>query len=281
MKFKKILGIGLVAVGLLGLANLSNADEKKVYIPNSYVREYLLQGAGLHPEDVENQLPTVSQLESIPDEMLLLMIGSEEGAVSESLEGLDYVKNVNKIHLNGGGGVIDFRPLRGAKNSVEEIDHYSSGSDGVAHNNAVDLSFLDGFTKLKKFHMVMNVTDLSVFDSIPTIERIILDNESEDRTVTSGVLGVSRNNRALVMANPIIYSTHFANQPNAQLTIKTDTGAAVTTVVRNDMFYITNIPADAKTLLMTIEKDTEFEIDSEDMGYAHHKVTCEYEIKWY
>ncbi|MBP1047093.1 hypothetical protein I6N96_12500 [Enterococcus sp. BWM-S5] len=285
MKVNKILGVGLVTVGLLGLAGISSADEQKVYIPNAYVRQYLLQGAGLHPDEVENQLPTISQLETITehDESLLLMVGHDEGAVSESLEGLDYVKNVKTIMLNGGSGVTDFRPLRGAKDSVEVIDHYSPGSLDLAYDNAVDLSFLDGFTKLKNFHMVMNVTDLSAFDSIPTMERINIDNEGDDRAITSGKIGVSRSNKALVMANPIIYSTHFSNQPNAQLRIKTDTGATVSIVVRDDMFYITDIPVDAKTLTMTIEKDTEFEIDSEDadMGYAHHRVTCEYEIKWY
>lgn len=281
MKMKKALGVGLVTISLLGLAGVSNANEQRVYIPDPYVRQYILQGVGLHPDEVENQLPTASQLETIHDHDGTLMINASMGEdrVSQSLEGLDYVKNVNTIYLNGTGSVIDYRPLRGAKDSVEKIDNYSGGD----YANAVDLSFLDGFTKLKDFHMVTNVTDLSVFDSIATIERINVEGLTFDEAATSGVIGVSRNNKALVMANPIIYSTHFANQPNAQLTIKTDTGAAVSTVVRDDMFYITNVPVDAKTLVMTIEKDTEFEIDSENaiMGHAHHKVTCEYEIKWY
>ncbi|MBL1225469.1 hypothetical protein [Enterococcus sp. BWR-S5] len=277
MKIKKVLGVGLLAVGMLGLAGVSNADEQKVYIPDPYVRQYILQGVGLDPSLEENQTPLASQLETIDNEYLLINAAMGEDRVSQSLEGLDYVKNVKTIYLNGTGSVIDYRPLRGAKESVEKIDNYSGGD----YANAVDLSFLDGFTKLKDFHMVTNVTDLSVFDSVTTIERISIEGMTFDEATTSGVIGVSRNNKALVMANPIIYSTHFANQPNAQLTVKTNTGVAVNTVVRDDIFYITNIPAEAKTLIMTIEKDTEFEIDSDDIGSAHHRVTCEYEIKWY
>lgn len=232
----KLLGIGAIAliVGGALLSGQGQANEQKVFIPGSDVRRevlrYFEENTG---EEIVGELPTVSQMEEIVGDF------SVSGSNSErSLEGLQYLKNVDTMILEGLPELVDYRPI-GEMTNLEYLQmSYSGGGDYVVGNSS--LSFVENLSKLKTFVGSQNVSlDLTPLSGLKNLERISLNG-----TMTSdSKLPISRSNRAVAIGNPITYSAQFEDNFNEEISVSDGD-----LTVSGDNIFVTNIPEEVDTL---------------------------------
>lgn len=162
MKFEKLFGLCLLLVCSFcwGVSEVS-ADESKVYIPCSDLRESVIQYSQIeNNEIIENELPTIKQIQNVEGEIFAGCFGS--------LEGVQYAKNASKLNCSG-FGVMDFRPITGMTN-LEEFYSYAAGIDELP-DAILDIR---PFGKLKKIKSLQfgaaDIQDLTVLDELPNIE---------------------------------------------------------------------------------------------------------------
>lgn len=235
----KLLGVGITVLMLGGgfLAAQGQANETKVYIPGSDVRRevarYYEENTG---EELTEELPTVSQMEAIEGEFSIS--GSNSGYPERSLEGLQYLKNVDTMILEGLPDLIDYRPI-GEMTGLKYLQmSYSGGSDYVVGNS--DLSFVENLNELRVFVGSQNVSlDMTPLSGLEKLEKINLGG-----TLTSdSKLPISRDVKTVSIGNPIAYSTQFENNFNENISVS-DGDATVS----GENIFVADIPEGTEAL---------------------------------
>lgn len=210
MKLNKLFGLCLLLVCSVGLiGSKAFADESKVYIPCGDLREAVIKSNWEeNKEIIENELPTISQVQNTKGEVIAGGLGS--------LEGAQYAKNVSKLNCSG-IGVLDFRPIAGMTN-LEEFYSYGAAIDelpGTVLN-------ITPFGKLKKIKSLQfgsaDIQDLSVLDKLPNIETFYVTN---GWGINLPTVYVDKHAKKFIMEHPVNYSSHFTVKTvNAESTSK-------------------------------------------------------------
>lgn len=209
--------VGLTCLGLLLggvlLSSQGQADEEKVYIPERDVRSSIINAIQNTSEEiVENETPTLSQIESLDNELYI-------GGTPElrSLEGLNYAKNVKHLRMESMYGVSDYRPI-GQMENLETFFVYPSHSMEET-NKLSDINFVKNLTKLKSFTaMGFPVVDLTPFNELPNLEEVRISNSFPSNYTVS----VDRSEKSTVIKNPVTYSSQFSQNFVQEITANAD-----------------------------------------------------------
>lgn len=201
VKVCSILAIGgIIGSGLFFTAN-GSADEEKAYIPDSKVRETLISFIENSEEGalVENELPTISQLEKLDSYI------NVHGDQIRSLEGMEHLKNVKELQAVQLTNVMDYRPI-GGMTSLEWLNLYqpSSNLEGI---NETSLSFVKELKQLKAFQAAnFNTFDLTPFNELEHLTTISISG-NEYRTDIPQM--ISKTTRQVEIINPVRLSKQF------------------------------------------------------------------------
>ncbi|MBP1046488.1 hypothetical protein I6N96_09340 [Enterococcus sp. BWM-S5] len=202
------LAVSTAIVASFVLGQRTTADEKKVYIPDESIRASVIGQAGWNPETgeeevIENELPTVSQMERVES----LQFGGVR-----SLEGIQYAKNVRYLSYSlPANDVVDFRPLAEMEN-LETLSIHASSEEG---DKVLDISAFSELKNLKRLDLgyYVQVLDFSPLSELENLEKILV-------TGTGGVelptMYVSRASRELIMSHPVTYSTQLDGEQSVQ-----------------------------------------------------------------
>lgn len=264
MKPNKLFGLCLLLVCSVGLiGSKAFAEENRVYIPDYSIREGIIRYLELEGETVENQLPTITQLQNLDYDDL------EIGSSSGTLEGVQYMKNVKTLYSYN---IVDFRPVAGMTN-LNKYYAYSSINNEKT-DTVLDIS---PFGKLKKLQSLIlgygNVQDLTVLDKLPNIENFNVHGTGE---VVLPTVYVDKNTKKFIMEHPMKYSKHFTKE-----TIEvypSDSECNLSPYVEDGAVIIDNL--DEKVT----EIDLRFEATSENATTANGFYSifpCKVLIKWY
>ncbi|MBL1225032.1 hypothetical protein [Enterococcus sp. BWR-S5] len=269
MKLKKWLGMGLVAVGVLGslgFAAKADAEEvdERVYISNSSLRYWINDSLSNNGENVENELPTVGQLNGLTG----TFDGSVGDSSSYSLEGIQHMKNVKNFGLVLGGNIIDFRPL----SDLSTVENFHFGhAHGEPWGPVADISFVENWQNLQQFTFDKVVFDLSPLDNA---DNLTYAHFSGSLGTVGAKQAISKANRELVMANPVTYSKHFGDD------VLVDSYDNLEIEVKNsgDLFIIKDIPENTESITILISNQTnDWEADKSYSHLATYKIP----LVWY
>lgn len=184
---------------------IAEENEESVYIPDRSIRMELINLIENEGGTVENQLPTVSQLENIESD---LNIG---GDTVRSLEGMQYLKKIKQLQAVQLIYVTDYRPLSGMT-SLESINLYQASLPEGEIIKEKSLSFVEGMTNLRAFHaMTFHTFDLTPFNELDNLKTINLSGFSSEgyEFKTSTPLIVSATSRKASLKNPVQFSKQF------------------------------------------------------------------------
>lgn len=194
--------VTISAISFMVGTNMS-ANEKKVYIPDEYLREDILEQAKWNPETgeeeiIEDGLPTISQMERVSD------LRSFSSGRIRSLEGLQYAGNVKSLYYSPyEDHVVDFRPI----SEMENLESFFCYSFNDTQKTALDISPFSKMKSLKYLHLgyakVFDFSPLSESDSLEQVSIV------ESTMMEFPEMYVDRTTRKLVMSHPVTYSTQF------------------------------------------------------------------------
>lgn len=209
MKMKGFSKVALLVVVLIGCSvlgvKLSVANEKKVYIFNDQLRKEMVNGVSWSTgETVENELPTVKQLEKVNGVSFFN---------ASSIEGIQYAKNVTELVFAGekdeetNRSVIDLRPI-GELTNLEFLQCYSYVPESELDFLEQDISYISNLKKLRSLDLYdFPVIDITPLSELKNLERFDITHGAFPMKVDS--VAVSKIDRTCILEQPVKYSTQL------------------------------------------------------------------------
>ncbi|MCB5951618.1 hypothetical protein LI951_06030 [Enterococcus sp. BWT-B8] len=204
-------GAAILALGLI-LGQSTTANERKVYIPDDNLRSEIVEQVKWNPETgeeepVENELPTVSQMERL-----------EQLSASNvsSLEGLQFAKNVTSLSYTASTDlyVVDFRPISG----MDSLEQFFCYSFEPGRSTPVDITPFGELKNLKTLHLGYygSVFDFSPLSDLENLERVTAVGYGR---VEFPAVYVDRTTKTFNMRHPVTYSTQFDGTCGVEATL--------------------------------------------------------------
>ncbi|EOH90292.1 leucine-rich repeat domain-containing protein [Enterococcus pallens] len=261
MKMKGFSKVALLVVVLIGCSvlgvKLSVANEKKVYIFDDQLREVMVWEASKETgETIEDELPTVRQLEEIQEVSFMDVT---------SIEGLQYAKNTKLLTITNDDysetkrTITDLRPI-GELTQLESIMCYSFLTKEEPEQ---DISYMKNLNELKSLHLSnFPVLDITPLSGLKNLEYLVV-NQAYPVSIDS--IAVNSADRSCVMEQPVKYSTQFDNAVKT-IECKDEKGNEFPDVhVETDgrKVSITNIPTDMNELFLQFHGYTEKSINAD------------------
>lgn len=263
--FFSVLVVGFVVGGIS--FNQGMADEKRVFIPDEETRERIITEITANGgEVVENETPTVSQMESITELNLDGGNRIELGDGTRSIEGIDYAKNVKTIRLSDMVNLKDYRPL-GEMTNLESL-YIFHGADSEEFLREKEIGFVENLASLKVFSGDYPVLDLTPFNNLDHLNRLYIMTNIRSSTK----LSVSGETKSVTIANPVTYSKQFSK--NFEQEIYDANNSDV--LVSGENITISNIPEGVEELELLINASS----NSED-GYNLYNLRLILDVVWY
>ncbi|WP_086314241.1 hypothetical protein A5821_001843 [Enterococcus sp. 7F3_DIV0205] len=262
--FSVLTIVGMVLGGLFYTTN-GNANEESAYIPDPIVRETLIKAIEASEENlvVENELPTISQLEKVNSYV------NVHGEQIRSLEGMEYLKNVKELQAVQLTNVMDYRPI-GGMTSLEWINLYqpSANLEGI---NETSLSFVKNLKNLQGFHAAnFNTFDLTPFNELDNVTLISVMGD-EYRTDIPQI--ISKSERKVNIVNPVKLSKQFEG---ALIEVEaSDEQRELAPSYKNEIITIpdVNLESSSVTVRINANKNT-------SVGEYNYSISFNIPLKW-
>lgn len=263
MKKKKLVVVtGILVLGLMASVSVfgqgSVANEKKIYFSDDWLRGNVVAQI---EEPVENELPTVRQMEEVVE-----ISGTENG----SIEGVQYAVNAEKVQISG-KGITDFRPISGMTN-LKEYYAYSSLIQGD-EAKVLDISPFGDLNKLEKLYFgYANIRDFSMLSELPNLKSV---HAFGGMTVELPTVYVDKTTKKFRMEHPVKYSKQFDYKKTVQ---GSTNSVAIDPVIENTAVVINNLDESVSTVSLSFEASSKDGSMSEGFFASF---TCEVPVVWY
>lgn len=279
MKIVKMLGVGLIAAGMLaGFSGKAEArgytDDQRVYVPNYQLRGAIYESIINQGIIGEDQIPTVDQVK-LSDLEDVGISSSGETEIGGELFGIQYLKKAKTFGGSFPHNIYDFRPVAG----MESLETITLGMNPIDERESnVDISFMTDLSELKNISCFeYNVLDLTPMNNLDNLEYINIGNPHRFSFFKGTPQLISTDTKELKIVNPVTYSEQFEGlETRVMLTDEEghELGDEGRVSVDGKIITISNVDEGSASIKMIIEK-------SNADNTTYHRLQYNVPLEWY